>query len=135
MKRIIRNEQELIDTFKKLQTIKEPIVLEAEKLANRRTNKQLKSYWMLIGICRLWMAEQGQNFSKEEISNYFKIKSGFYTDINGVKMAKSISDKANCSRENMKNLIDTILDFGAENGIEDCYIEDYELEELLKYYE
>ena len=30
---------------------------------------------------------------------------------------------------------DTILEFGLDNGIEDCYIENQELDELLKYYE
>ncbi|MBO4516754.1 hypothetical protein J5751_04990 [bacterium] len=134
MKKIIRTEQELIDVFKYLKALKKPIMMEFEKLTNKRSHKQLRSYWMLIKVCKLWMAEQGQHFTDEEVSYYFKIKAGFFNEFNGVKMAKSISDKSHCTKQEMENLINTILDFGAENGIEDCYIESQEMEELLKYY-
>lgn len=135
MKKIIRSYEELVEIFKKIKEIKEPLVLDVEKLANKRSHKQLRSYWLLIKICKLWMAEQGQHFTDEEVSYYFKIKAGFFNEFNGVKMAKSISDKSTCSKKDMENLINTILDFGIENNIEDCYIENQEMEELLKFYE
>ena len=81
------------------------------------------------------MNNQGNNFNDEVVSDYFKIKSGHYYEVDGVKLPRSIALDSGTTTKEMKQLIDTILEFGLDNGIEDCYIENQELDELLKYYE
>ena len=81
------------------------------------------------------MNNQGNNFNDEVVSDYFKIKSGHYHEVDGVKLPRSIALDSGTTTKEMKQLIDTILEFGLDNGIEDCYIENQELNELLKYYE
>ncbi len=81
------------------------------------------------------MNNLGNNFTDEVVSNYFKIKSGHYHEIDGVKLPRSIALDSGTTTKEMKQLIDTILEFGLDNGISDCYIENQELDELLKYYE
>ena len=50
-------------------------------------------------------------------------------------MPKSIDAKSFTTKEDMEKLINTILNFGCENEIEDCYIESYEMQNLLKNYD
>ena len=52
-----------------------------------------------------------------------------------LKTPKSIANNSDCTREDMKKIIDWILAFAAEFEIVDCYIQDTELDKLLKFYE
>lgn len=137
MKCIIRNYNQLVDLFKKLKpkVEKEPFIIDCEPLINKRSGQQLRAYWLLIQIVKMWMNEKGNNFSNEEVSCWFKIKAGFYTEINGLKIPKSISDKACCTKDDMKNLIDCILDFGIKNDIDNLFIDSYDYQSLMDYYD
>ena len=138
MKKIIRTIDELKELFIKVKSKlekKEAQIIEIEPLFNKRTNKQLRSYWLLIKTCKFFMNSHGNDFTDEEVSYYFKIKSGHYTELDGVKLAKSISDKSLTTKAEMEHLINTILEFGVENGIDDCRIDSEELRSLLSYYE
>ena len=100
-----------------------------------RSGQQLRAYWALIGVVRLWMNEQGNKFSDENVSDYFKIKSGHYTAIDNQIISKSISNKSDCTKEQMEAIINTILQFGAENDIKGCEIADEEFGQLLRFYQ
>ena len=128
MRRIIRTKEQLNNVINHLGALRlqEPFIINVEKLYNKRTAPQLRSFWLLINIIKVWMNEQGNNFTKEDVATYFKLKAGFYKVIDGVKIAKSIADKSNTTKEDMAEIINCILDFG---------IDSYELEQILKLYE
>lgn len=48
--------------------------------------------------------------------------------------ARSISNKGDVTKEEMSRLLMTVIKFGAENDIPDCFIKDTELENMLKGY-
>lgn len=136
MKKVIKTQEQLKDYITKLNNynLKEPITIEVEKLYKNKTNQQLRSFWMLIRIVKLWMNEKGNNFTDEEVKNCFLIKSGHYQEINNVKLAKSIANTSNTTKQDMTNIINNILEFGIDNNITDCYIDSYDLESLLNNY-
>lgn len=51
------------------------------------------------------------------------------------KQPRSLSNKGDVTKIEMERLLTTVLQFGAENGIEDCKIEDRELKRMLEAYE
>jgi hypothetical protein len=108
--------------------------VEVKSLNLKRSGQQLKSYWMLIESVQKWMNDKGNTFSKEEVSSYFKIQAGHSEIIKMYSVPKSIANKSDCSKEQMEAIINTILVFGAENGIVGVEIEDKELKSLLGYY-
>ena len=136
-RKIIRNIEQLKDAFNNISKVvaNEPIILNAEKLSNKRTDKQLRSVWFLINTITLYFKENGNNWSADEVMTYFKIKSGLYREIDGCKIPLSISDKAKRTKAEMEKLIDCILEFGAENNIDNCYLDDGELKSILDNYE
>lgn len=115
--------------------LKAPIVINIDLFYKKNSNQQLRAYWRLIKVSKVFMNNLGNSFTDEEVSTYFKIKSGHYSEIDGVKIPRSIALDSGTTTVEMKVLIDTILEFGLLNEIEDCYIERQELDELLKYYE
>ena len=119
MKKVIKTQEQLKDYITKLNNynLKEPITIEVEKLYKNKTNQQLRSFWMLIRIVKLWMNEKGNNFTDEEVKNYFLIKSGHYQEINNVKLAKSIANTSNTTKQDMTNIINNILEFGIDKII------------------
>lgn len=137
-RKIIRNIEELKNTFsiiKKVIDKGEPIILDCERLANKRTDKQLRGYWVLINSLVVFFNENGLYYTKEMVSDVFKIKAGLFKEIQGEKIPLSISNKANRTKEEMERLINTILEFGLINNIKDCYLTNRELTDLLNFYE
>lgn len=136
---IIRTDQDKQDfslSFSKSKiNPQKPIVINIDLFYKKNSNQQLRAYWRLIKVCKNFMNNLGNNFTDEVVSDYFKIKSGHYHEIDGVKLPRSIALDSGTTTKEMKQLIDTILEFGLDNGISDCYIENQELDELLKYYE
>jgi hypothetical protein len=110
--------------------------VEVKPLKKKRSGNQLKAYWALMSVVHKWMIEQGNvGYNLELLSDWFKVRSGYYILMDdGIKIPKSISNKSDCSVEQMEAIINTILEFGREFGIPNCEIEDRELQELLKYY-
>lgn len=113
---------------------KDDFEIEIRKLCKKRSGQQLKAYWRLIAVIRKFMNSKGNHFSDEEVSAWVKIQAGHFQEINGQKVAKSIANKSEATIDDMKNIIDFMLGFGADYHIKDCYIRDYELDELLKFY-
>lgn len=109
--------------------------IEIKELSKKRSGQQLKAFWVLIESVKRYMNAHGNNYTKDQIAEWFKIEAGHCDSIEGQRIGKSIANKSDCSKEQMEALITEILKFGAENDIKDCYIEDRELEELLKFYE
>ena len=101
----------------------------------KRSGQQLKGYWVLIRIVKDWMTEQGNNFTDEEVSNYFKIRAGHYSNIGGVQTPKSISNKSSITVLEMEKLLREIEIFGASNEIPNCYLEDRAKKEMLNWLE
>lgn len=118
---------------------------------NPRGEKALRAYWMLIGVVQKWMQDQGNIFTKEELSDYFKVQSGHKRRVNNVQLCdievvgsdneqfysyipRSIANNSGCTFEDMKVLIDYILRFGEGNNIAGCMIEPYEWREFKTYY-
>lgn len=109
--------------------------IEIREIAEKRSGQQLKAFWILIESVKRYMNGQGNKFSKEQVAEYFKIESGHFDLINEIKIGRSIANNSDCTREDMEHLINTILKFGIEHDITDCFIEDRDLKELLKHYE
>lgn len=104
--------------------------------SSKRSSGQLKAYWSLIKTVKDYMNQPlfGNNFTDEEVSNYMKDKARHYVVINKQEILGSISNKSGCTKEQMKKLIETIIEFGIDNKIPNCDIVDYELDNLLANY-
>ena len=104
-RKVIRNIEELKNAFSiiKKTVEKEPVILECEKLINKRTAKQLRGYWVLINSLVAFFNENGLYYTAEMVSNVFKIKAGLYKEIQEEKIPLSISDKSKRTKKEMKN--------------------------------
>jgi len=114
---------------------KQDFIVTIDKYSPKRSGKQLRSYWRLINVVRKFMENEGNLYTQEEVSNFFKRNAGLFKDIYGGKTLKSISGKGETTVDEMKKLIEVVLQFGIDFEIKDCDIEPEELRELLKYYE
>lgn len=99
-----------------------------------RSPRALKGYWRLIGIITDWMRDEGNNFVKDEVSDYFKMQVGHKKKIGDKYVAKSIANNAGCSWIEMRVLLEYILRFGAENKIIGCELTSDEERQFKKYY-
>lgn len=135
MKRIYRNEKELVDIFRKIKAkgFKEPRTITDENLYRDKA-PQLRAYWLLINICRSYMNSKGNKFTEEQVDEYFKKIAGHTIKIGNETICRSIAFKSDCTKEDMQNLIETILEFGLDNEIKDCFICSYDLKDLLNNY-
>lgn len=113
---------------------KKDFEVEITEINSKRSGSQLKVYWHLIKVVREYMNRGGNNYSKSVVDEWAKRGGGHYEIINGEKYGKSIANKSDCTIEDMRNIIEFILQFGAEHHIDECYIEDKDLEILLNYY-
>lgn len=131
-----RDKQEFCLSFSKSKiNPQKPIIVNIDYFYKKNSNKQLRAYWRLIKVCKVFMNDNGNNFTDEEVSIYFKLKSSHYTEVDAVKIPRSIALESGTTTQEMKQLIDTILEFGLEFNIDGCEICNDELESLLEYYE
>lgn len=134
-----------------------------EPYKKKRSGQQLKGYWVLVKAIQVWMIEQGNLYlqnkgtvynmsNRDDVSDWIKAEAGFFerkeipvkvvinknfyplTSSVTKNIPKSIANNSDCTREDMKKIIDWILAFAAEFSIADCFIEDQELNNLLKSY-
>ena len=124
----------LISKVNDFENIKNDFVVRIEKYSPKKSNQQLRSYWMLVNSVKKWMQEQGNNFTQEEVSYWFKIRSRHVHKVMDKEVPRSISNKSTTTKDEMRNLINVILEFGLDNQIKDCYIEPKAFEELLTFY-
>lgn len=113
---------------------KKDFEVEIREFKKRRSGRQLRAYWVIIKTVTDWMNSNGNTFTTDQVSDWFKIEAGHCNNIKGRAIPKSIANRSDCTKEQMETLIKTIIVFGAENLITNCYIEEKDLEELLKYY-
>lgn len=100
-----------------------------------RGEQALKAYWVLIGIVQQYMNKNcGNTFTKEEISDYFKMQAGHKRRVNEIDIPRSIANNAGCKWDDMKNILDYILRFGVEHEIRGCEITTMQKQEYYKYY-
>lgn len=115
--------------------LKKDFEIEFRRIDSKRSNNQLRSYWRLINIVMNWMNYHGNNFTNDQVSDVFKIKAGHFIEHDSIKIPKSIANGSYCTSEQMNKIIQCILEFGIEHEIEDCEIDNVELDALLKFYE
>lgn len=97
-----------------------------------KTSRQLRGFHRLCGLIADFISESGGiACDKEMAKEYIKKQYGFISRYKGLDVCKSCK---NASMEEMKDLIKTAEIFGAENGIEDCYLLPYEQQDFEKYY-
>lgn len=131
----------------------------------KRSCQQLKGYWVLVKAIQEWVLERGNLYLKDDLgrlysvnnaetlSDWIKIQAGhcekrviaalYYKDkfeIGGttpdyINIPKSISNNSDCTKEDMKKIIDWVLNFAVEFNITNCYIQDKELDNLLGFYD
>lgn len=127
---------------------KKDFQITIEPYKKLRGEKALRGYWVLIGVVQKYMNEDcGNNWTKDEISDYFKLRAKHSKRINNVQVEKiadvntfyehiprSIANNSGCTYEEMKGLIDYILRFGAENNIVGCELKSSDWQEFELYY-
>jgi len=123
-KHLIINEDSLaiaISNIKNYAKNKEPFNVLIQPILEKKTGKQLRYYWVIISIITEWANEQGNNLTKEEMSNEMK-RLFFYktATINNKtsKVLKSISNQSPTNIEEMKEFINKIVLWCAEWGID-----------------
>lgn len=108
--------------------------IEIHRVSKKRSGQQLRSYWRLVRIIKDYMNSLGNKFSDEEVSDWIKISAGYFKEIRGEKIAKSIANKSDATVEDVKNILEFMLDFGAEHKIRDCNIASTEYDEIINFY-
>jgi hypothetical protein len=111
---------------------KEDFEIEIKKICKKRSGSQLKAFWLLISVVRKYFNSfPANNYTDEQVAEYFKRAANHVTKIAGETVGKSIANKSDCTVEDMERIINTILQFGANHGIKNCYIEPRDLQDLL----
>lgn len=123
----------LNDIFRKVsfREVTDDFEIEIKKICKKRSNRQLKAFWVLIGIVKKYFNTHGNHFTDEQVAEYFKRAANHVTKIAGETVGKSIANKSDCTVEDMERIVNTILQFGAVHNIENCYIEPRDLQDLL----
>lgn len=102
------------------------------KIKQDRTSKQLKGFHRLLNqIADFLKKETGEYWDTEKAKQLIKKQYGYVSRYRGVEICKSCKK---ASKEDMIGLIKTAEVFGAELGIEDCYLKSQEQIEFEKYY-
>jgi len=112
---------------------KKPLEIHVCEYKEKRSGQQLRTWWRLITELTLFFNNAGNRFTKEQVSDYFKIKAGFCAELDGQKLPRSLAKKSDASMEEVSNLLETLLEFGAENNIE-LDINSKEKQEFIQYY-
>ncbi len=119
---------------------------------SERSLNALGAYWMLIGAVVKWDKENG--FSGDVWSEWFKRDVGLIEKIdmlpmwmkkprdkNGnillgderyIEKTRSLANFGDITKNEMSNLIETVLNFGAVNAVPNCFISS-PLDELLSF--
>lgn len=96
-----------------------------------KVSYKIPAYWVLIGIVKDWYFEQGNIYTKEQVSEMFKHLAGHTQILNSVEVSRSIATNSNCTWQDMNKLLKYIIAFGEENGIVGCNIKEKE-RDLIK---
>lgn len=105
-----------------------------QDMQEKRSPKQLRGFWRLIDCIRDSLEERGHFFFSDEIKDLMLEKAGHVRVVEGITIVRSISNKSDTTKEDMRNIIDCILKYAIEKGIHNCYLEEREMVELINYY-
>lgn len=110
-----------------------PLEIQIAEYKAKGSQAQLRTWWRLITELTLFFNNTGNRFTKEQVSDYFKIKAGFCVELDGQKLPRSLAKKSDARMEEVSNLLETLLEFGTENNIE-LDINSKEKQEFIQYY-
>ena len=122
---LVINEETLaiaISNIKDFAKKNEPFNVIIKPVANKRTSKQLRYYWIVIHKIQQFLNENGNHLSEDQVSDI--MKSLFYYDIITMpddkqrKVLKSISDKSETDKTEMADFITKIIVYCAEWSID-----------------
>lgn len=122
------------ELFEAAKATKTDLAIEISHLKGKRSNQQLRGFWKLITELAFWMNSKGNHFTKDQVAEWVKIQSGFCNEIEDCKVGKSLAKRGDATKEDAQRILDFILCFAAENGIEGCFLESRETEEFCNYF-
>ncbi len=91
----------------------EPFNVIIKPVADKRTSKQLRYYWLVIHKIQQFLNENGNNLNEDQVSDIMKSK--FHYDVAIMptgekrKVLKSISDKSETDKKEMADFITKII--------------------------
>ena len=126
--------KDLLITIQSSLDLTRDCLINVESFSERKskTYKQLRGFHRLINILVSYFQEwTGENWDQEKVKDFIKFKNGFTMKHKGVEVTKSCKDT---TLKEMNGLIEEVIKFAAEMGIENCYLRSYEEEELIEFY-
>lgn len=109
------------------------LLVQIEKFKPKRSEPQLRTWWRLIAELKRFMNSEGNNFTDQQVADYFKIKAGFYVEMENCKIPKSLAKKGDATKEDAAALLETLLNFSEENGLQ-LEITSSEQKEFIDFY-
>lgn len=109
-------------------------IVSVKRVGRKNSLAQLRGYWRLIHLVKDWMNSQGNHFTDEQVSDYFKLQAGHYNMYGETKMPRSIALGSKTTAEDMAEIIEQVLEFGKTYNISDCDITPQEREDIREYY-
>lgn len=109
-------------------------IITITRVTSKNNLQQLRGYWRIIRVIKEWMNSQGNHFTDEQVSDYFKVQAGHCNTIRGVSIPKSIALNSKTTAEEMFYIIDEALEFGKRFDIPDCNITPQERADIQDYY-
>lgn len=94
--------------------------IKIENIAEKRNDKQLKYYWVLIDIITDYLNEQGNDYTKEQTSNLMKGKFFYQDEVvfnEKRRVLKSIANNSETDKQEMREFIKKVVNFCNEWGI------------------
>lgn len=120
---------------------------------SKRSKNALAAYWCLISSIVKW--DKNNNSLNDKVwDEWFKRSVGLVEEIDlkpirmmnhshsnlsdpnclrYIQKSRSLSNKGDITKPEMQNLLNTVIEFGAQNHIPNCFIPDDELDRLLKF--
>lgn len=97
-----------------------------------KTSKQLKGFHRLLELIANHLSkETGEYWDIDKAKQLIKKQYGYISIYKDTEICKSCKK---ATKEDMMGLIKTAEVFGAEMGIEDCYLKSFEQQEFENYY-
>jgi hypothetical protein len=93
-----------------------------------------RGFWVLIDKARACMNDGGNNFTKDQVYEYFKKEANFVEKIKGVTVTKSLKKSEGCTYEDLINLIQFITKWAADLGFEGVFLDSKADQEFRKHF-
>jgi hypothetical protein len=126
--------KEILETIQSSLDLNKDCLVNVEGFSKRKskTFRQLRGFHRLINILVSYFQEwTGENWDQDKVKDFIKFKNGFTMKHRGIEVTKSCKD---ATLKEMNSLIEEVVKFAAEMGIENCYLRGYEEKELIEFY-